>query len=132
MLMRKENPRETRQRRGFTLIEVLVVVMIIVILAGGGTMLYLRFLEQAKADTSYTRLKNLEKACEAYAIKNGGYPVQLQDLVQAGLVEESALLDAWDQPIAYDANGGMHNGTKPDLWVEGHNDPQNQGRIWNH
>jgi general secretion pathway protein G len=124
MIARKQPLMERRQRRGFTLIEVLVVVMIIVILAGGGTVLYLKYLEEAKANASYTRLKNVEKACEAYAISHSGNPPSLDVLLaqNGGTLEQDALYDAWGQPIGYSPDGGQYHGGngKPDLWVQGH------------
>jgi general secretion pathway protein G len=127
---------QQQRRRGFTLIEILVVLMIIVILAGGGTVLYLKYLEQAKADASYTRLKNVEKACEAFAIRNGGNPPSLDTLLvqNGGTLEPDALMDAWGQAIGYNPDGTQYHGGngKPDLWVQGHNDPGTGGPIYNH
>src|SRR4051794_37969826 len=123
MLLSRIQNRETRERRGFTLIEVLVVVAIIVILAGGATMLVLNRLEEAKRSATYTRLKNLEEACGTFKVRFGQYPDNLQQLVDEQYVEQSALQDAWGDPIqGYDSNGAGHRGNKPDLWVDGHGD----------
>jgi prepilin-type N-terminal cleavage/methylation domain-containing protein len=116
MLLSQKHRPETRNRRGFTLIEVMVVAAIIVILAGGATMLYLNRLEDAKLDSSKARAKNLAHAIELYEIKNG-VPNDLQDLVTAGYIEESGLLDSWNNKMSFDVSGAkpvvmfQHNGT---------------------
>src|ERR1051326_6490191 len=122
MLLDRLRSREARERRGFTLIEVLVVVAIIVILAGGATMLVLNRLAEAKRKTTYTRFQTLDSACQQFYSKYGRYPDSLSELADnsngTAFVEQAALYDAWDQPISYQAEGNADSGGKPVLYVQ--------------
>jgi prepilin-type N-terminal cleavage/methylation domain-containing protein len=54
-------------RRGFTLMEVIVVAAIIVILAGAGTVVYMKFIEDAKVDQARMECQQIETAVLAYS-----------------------------------------------------------------
>ncbi len=122
MLMRRMLSTQAPRRRGFTLIEILVVVAIIVILAGAATMVYMRYLEDAKRDTSYHKIKQLEEAAEIYYARNSTFPPSLEEFVnpsdgRGSYVEQEGLVDAWGKPFSYDPAGPNHGGTKPDIWT---------------
>jgi general secretion pathway protein G len=113
-------------RAGFTLMEVLVVVAILVVLAGTGGVIYMNYLEDAKADVARTQVKSLEMAADAYRLGNGDYPPNLAVLTQpepngkAAKLEPNALIDPWGREYSYAYPGQHHQGTtKPDIWSAG-------------
>ena len=55
-------------------------------------------------DTTRSRLARLERAVEAWRASHGAPPVALEDLVRAGLVDRSYLLDPWSRPFHYEAS----------------------------
>ena len=98
MIQRKQRAVE---RRGFTLMEVLVVVAIIVVLAGISVPILLNRLEEAKIDRAYVDCKTLSDTVATYYLRYGEYPQGLRDLTQPRpdggkpYLEESALKDPW-------------------------------------
>jgi hypothetical protein len=58
----------------------------------------------AKAEVAVTEVRVLEKALQAYKLKNGNYPAALKDLVDAKFVEKGPLNDPWGRPYQYDAS----------------------------
>jgi general secretion pathway protein G len=118
----KEN-QQARNRRGFTLLEILVVVAIIVVLASIGGYYYMQTLEDSKVTAAQLKAKGtLTPACEAYKLKVGVYPASLDVLLQKTeegfgpfLKSEEDILDPWKQPYAYDPSGPRNNGTQPDI-----------------
>ncbi|HEV3142275.1 MAG TPA: type II secretion system protein GspG [Gemmataceae bacterium] len=122
MIIRQQQP-VSRCRTAFTLMEVLVVVAIILILASVGGIFVFRYLDQAKEDMAKAGTKSLETGCNAYKLKYGEYPPNLQQLIQppdgAPFVEPAALNDPWGRPYQYDPNGAHNNKMKPDIWTIG-------------
>ncbi len=51
-----------------------------------------------------SRLSRLERAIEAWRASHGRPPATLDELVGAGLVESSYLVDPWSRPIRYEAD----------------------------
>jgi hypothetical protein len=51
-----------------------------------------------------SRLARLERAIEAWRATHGRPPAALDELVAAGLVEPSYLVDPWQRPIGYEAD----------------------------
>jgi hypothetical protein len=52
------------------------------------------------------RLARLERAVEAWQATHGAPPAALEDLVRAGIVDRSYLLDPWARPFHYEASPG--------------------------
>jgi hypothetical protein len=50
-----------------------------------------------------SRLARLERAIEAWRATHGATPAALEDLVRAGLVDQSHLVDPWGRPFHYEA-----------------------------
>jgi general secretion pathway protein G len=123
MLMRQRN---AAVRGGFTLMEMLVVVAILVILAGAAVPIYMRYLDDAKKGRAKMDVKTIEKACEAYFLKEGQYPASLAVLTQMQpdgsrpYLEADAIFDPWKRPYGYSPTP-THNvvSGKPDVWSEG-------------
>jgi general secretion pathway protein G len=97
------------RRSAFTLLEVLVVVAILVILASVGSVYIFRYLEDAKGDATLLKMKQLEKTCQSYSVKNGGnWPETLDELIRPLDGNEpfldggsEAIMSGWGTPIQY-------------------------------
>jgi general secretion pathway protein G len=80
-------------RRGFTLIEIMVVVVILGILAGLIVPRLMGRTEQAKRTKARVQMESIETALKLYKLDNGSYPTTeqgLQALVEAPAVGELA------------------------------------------
>ena len=114
---RNQRP-ETRQQKGFTLIEVLVVVFILGILAALVAPKMLGRTDDAKIAQTKLQMKNLETALKLYKLDSGMFPTTdqgLEALVKKpetepvpkkykddGYLEKTAIpKDAWGNPYLY-------------------------------
>lgn len=126
MILRRTQPGAARraiERGAFTLMEVLVVAAIIVILAGVGGVVYTNYLEKAREDKAYLDVKMLSEQVEAYRVSYGSYPGSLQELAvrqqdgKPAFLEESNLVDPWNQQYQYNPND-VHPATlKPHVYT---------------
>jgi prepilin-type N-terminal cleavage/methylation domain-containing protein len=120
MLLRKIDNRQTR--RGFTLMEVIVVAAIIVILAGTGTVVYMRFVEDAKKDEARMGAHQISTAIQKWQLTYGSEPT-MDELVnprgnEKALLERKLSVDPWGQAWHIDVSGNTHHeGQKPDVWA---------------
>ena len=64
-----------RNRKGFTLIELMIVIAIIIILAAIAIPNYLKMTERARKASIESDLKSVATALETYSTDWGGYPV---------------------------------------------------------
>ncbi|MEQ8854691.1 type II secretion system protein GspG [Gimesia sp.] len=129
-----------QQRRGFTLLEMLIVLGIILVIAA---MVVPNLLgSQKKANIKATRasIHNLEQAFKLYAAENNGEypqggPEQLQLLLEpvssdgqaAEPFIESLPLDAWGQMFHYEYPNNKAQSTKPAIWSSGPNQQDENG-----
>jgi general secretion pathway protein G len=110
--------RVRRNRRGFTLLELLLVMAIIVVLASITTVAVLKFRENSSKDAAFTQISMLSKACTAYNLNVGFFPNSLNDLVTLPtgmnqnqwrgpyLESRTVPLDPWGQPYVLGASTG--------------------------
>lgn len=94
--------RTLRNRRGMTLIEIMVVIAIIGILStaiGYGVVTYL---QKAKIDACKAQLRTIANAVDMYAASDE-YPNDLSALTEGtgAPLKESQLKDPWKQEITY-------------------------------
>jgi general secretion pathway protein G len=136
MILRHET--RSADRRGFTLLEMMVVVAILVVLAGTGGVIYLRFLEDARKDTAKAQTRILAQTAAAYQVKYGEYPPSLESLTQPTAdggkpyLEASALIDPWGRAYQYAVPGSHHPATaEPDIWSQGPNVADPNGMLGN-
>lgn len=129
-----------QQRRGFTLLEMLIVLGIILVIAA---MVVPNLLgSQKKANIKATRasIHNLEQAFKLYAAENNGeYPQGGQEQIQLLLEPvssdgkaadpfiESMPLDAWGQVFQYEYPNNKAQSTKPAIWSSGPNQQDENG-----
>jgi len=127
-------PRSLRptDRRGFTLLEILIVIAILGLLVGLGVASFGGIYEQKRIDIADLFVKQtMRSPLQAYQIRHGSYPATLDALKTdpGGLrkswggpyVMEDAEwppIDPWGELYMYKAPGD-HNKTTFDLWSKG-------------
>ncbi|MBN2180950.1 MAG: type II secretion system major pseudopilin GspG [Sedimentisphaerales bacterium] len=118
--MRRKKDR--KNRKAFTLVELLVVIMILALLAGVVAPKFIGQIFKAKRDIARPKMRNIESAIDMYILNTGGqFPSSLEDLLTCppGLEEvwagpylkPKALLDPWDNPYVYVPNGTVNPGS---------------------
>lgn len=138
--MYRNKSQTKQQRRGFTLLEMLIVLGIILVIAA---MVVPNLLgSQKKANIKATRasIHNLEQAFKLYAAENNGeYPQggaeQLELLMEPVSTDgqaadpfiESIPLDAWGQVFHYEYPNNKAKSTKPAIWSSGPNQQDENG-----
>ena len=77
---------ETKQDKGFTLVELLIVIVILGILATVTVFAVTGITNKGKTSACQSDAKTLQTAEEAYSANNGNYTAAQADLVNAGLL----------------------------------------------
>ena len=116
--------RKKQKRMAFTLIELLVVIIIISLLAGFVAPRLLQRVGKAKKDLARPKMAIIESALERFGLDCGQYPDDSMGLdalliAPAGLEEKwtgpylkpSQLLDPWENPYIYVAEGEINPGS---------------------
>jgi len=116
--------RKKQKRKAFTLIELLVVIIIISMLAGFVAPRLMQRVGKAKKDLARPKMAIIESALERFGLDCGQYPDDSDGLdalliAPAGLEEKwngpylkmSQLLDPWDNPYIYVAEGEINPGS---------------------
>lgn len=136
--------RHTTQRRGFTLIEVLLVILIVGMLATAGVVLLSGTRDQAKIDTTQIQINKIRQVLERYETKLG-YPTEEQGLAAlitkpefddeakgkgwAGpYLSKADLKDAWGNELVYRVvQDETTNKAKPRIHSRGPNGEDDSG-----
>jgi len=113
-----------QKRKAFTLIELLVVIIIISLLAGFVAPRLMQRVGKAKKDLARPKMAIIESALERFGLDCGQYPDDSEGLealltAPAGLEDKwngpylkaSQLLDPWDNPYIYVAEGQVNPGS---------------------
>jgi general secretion pathway protein G len=112
-----------KRRSGFTIIEIMTVIIIISLIAVFMAPKLFKGLGKAKRDITRARMANIENAIGRFSLDCGRLPTDsegLEALIEppAGLEDQwngmylkrSELLDAWKNPIEYQAEGTINIG----------------------
>jgi general secretion pathway protein G len=112
------------KRKAFTLIELLVVIVIISLLAGFVAPRMFSSVSKARRDLAGPKMAIIESALERFSLDCGGYPDDSEGLevllvAPAGLeekwngpyIKQSQLLDPWENPYIYVAEGEINPGS---------------------
>jgi len=116
--------RKNRKRNAFTLVELLVVVLIITMLAAFVTPRFFSGIGKTKADLTQAKMAIIENALARFYIDCGRYPDDSEGLevlvmpptdMEDGkwngpYLKRSELLDLWDNPYIYVAEGQYNPG----------------------
>jgi general secretion pathway protein G len=113
-----------QKRKAFTLIELLVVIIILGLLAGVAAPRFIKSISKAKKDLAKPKMAIIDSAIQRFALDCGQYPDDSMGLdalltPPAGLEEKwngpylkaSQLLDPWDNPYIYIAEGEVNPGS---------------------
>ena len=105
-----------RNRRAFTLIEILVVIVIIAVLAGAIAPTLLRHIGEAKTNVAKSNISSIESAINIFSITYDRMPNTLEELVTRPADIDEAnwavptlrakdLIDPWGRPFLYKQPG---------------------------
>lgn len=124
--MARTRTNRRRNRRGFTLMEVLLVMAILVIMASLVTFSYITIQKNAQSDHAMNQINVFKSAIDRYMMDMGAPPQTLEELRYApqGLenpkkwrgpyVDQDIPNDPWQQPYQYDANAvDEYNNSRP-------------------
>lgn len=116
--------RSKRKRKAFTLVELLVVILIISMLAAFVAPRMFRGLGKAKKDIAKAKMAIIENALGRFYIDCGRYPddseglevlivapADLEEKWNGPYLKRSELLDPWDNPYMYMAEGEYNPGS---------------------
>jgi len=101
-----------RNRRAFTLIEILVVIVIIAVLAGAIAPRLFRHIGEAKQSVAKNNIAEIEKAIEIFYYDYGRWPSELDELVtrpadideakwNPPTIRAKDIIDPWDNTFLY-------------------------------
>jgi general secretion pathway protein G len=116
--------RARQKRKAFTLVELLVVILIISMLAAFVAPRMFRGLGKAKRDIARAKMAIIEDALARFYIHCGRYPADaeglevlfvaptdLEEKWNGPYLKRSDLLDPWDKPYVYIAEGTYNPGS---------------------
>jgi len=90
--------RRLRDKRGFTLLELLVVMVILVMLASVITVVVVKRVEEAKHAKAVADVESLGAALDQFYLHNGRYPTTEEGLDALRVKPEGDDLPNWDGP----------------------------------
>jgi general secretion pathway protein G len=87
-----------RDRRGFTLLELLVVMVILVLLASVVTVMVVKRVEEARHAKAVADVESIGNALDQFYLHNGRHPSTEEGLSALRVKPQSADLPNWDGP----------------------------------
>lgn len=90
-------------KKGITLVEVLIVILILGALAGISVPTYSALSNRAKESATEAEMRNIANVLELYDTKNLGYPLTSQgiEVVEGPDISDVPESDKWDNPYIY-------------------------------
>ncbi len=92
-----------RERKGFTLVEILIVVVMLAILFAIAVPIYVNYVAQARAAEAQEAINAIKAACNVYHARRGVYPATIEQLDQ--LQFEPSTKDRWNFNWVVAGNG---------------------------
>lgn len=126
-----------RNRKGFTMIEMMVVLIIIGVLIAGGVWLYSGYIENARVTKAKSYISTVQAGLDAYYAENSDYPDTLDELREAGISATGTTLpfaldakDPWGKNYEY--NYAAASGGSPAKYVvySGHDKVQKKDNTY--
>lgn len=111
----------TNQKKGFTMIELLVVLVILGLLAGLVGPQFFGKVDESKVKTAETQVKMLKMALQTYRLDVGRYPENLKalqtkpadggsDMWRGPYLDDELPVDPWNHPYAYQPSSSSAQG----------------------
>ncbi len=107
-----------RNRRGMTLLEIMVVIAIIGILSSAIGFGVVNYMQKAKVDTTNAQLRTMANAIDLYAVEND-FPTDLREVVDSKLLKEKQMKDVWKEDIIYNYPASRSSENRYDLCSKG-------------
>ncbi len=100
-----------KNKKGFTLVELMVVVAILGILVAVAIPVYNNVTDKAAAETCNANIRILKSAAEQYKIVHNEYPDAIEDIVDNTYIQDAADFDCPSNPTDADFAYTMTEGT---------------------
>jgi len=93
-----------RNKKGFTMIEMMVVLVIIAVLVGAGIKFYTGYIGKSKIDKAKADISTMQAAVDSFYAENGFYPgdASANDLTSFGLSTLLVGIPGDSKPYIYD------------------------------
>ncbi len=100
-----------RNRKGFTLIEILIVVVIIAILAAISVPIYLDYIKGARAADAQSQIGAIYNSAKMYYMDKGEWPNTLEELEELGLLSvDEYVARQWEFTLSSDVISATSTG----------------------
>ena len=97
----------TKNKNGFTMIEIMVVVVIIAILAAFAVPIYIDYVKSARAAEAKSVMSSISNAADMYFQTTGTIPTSVDDMVTAGqLTLKESTSKKWEFALKVNEIGG--------------------------
>jgi general secretion pathway protein G len=114
-------------KKGFSLIELMVVIIILGLLASLVVPGLLEKSEKAKNKIACIQMKNLKEAVLNYKMEKNKYPKELKDLIGNQLEKKSQYQDPWNNDYILDVDKKAGMGKKIEIISLGEDQEEGEG-----
>jgi general secretion pathway protein G len=103
--MKRMNGR--KMRRGFSLLELSLVLALLGVLMAVAAYNVMGMGVKGKVKATKTTLATIKNMLQTYHVDHSSFPPDLQTLITAGIMDNKAIKDGFEQPLYY-ANPGLN------------------------